>query len=245
MSLLRPEEWRALALSLDVAGRAVAIDIVPAIGMAWLLSREFRGRALLDAIVLLPLVLPPVVTGWVLLLVLGPHGPLGRVLLAEFGIRLAFTTAGAAIACAVMTFPLIVRAVRLGFESLDPGLMAAAAGLGAGPADRTLTVALPLVAPFILAGLVTGLAASLGEFGAVITFAADIPGVTETLPIAIFAALQQPGGEAEAARLSLVSATLALIGLFGADLAARRLVSRSETATTSLHRPIDQDASLL
>lgn len=221
--MLAPAEWQALLLSLGIGGRAVALDLGPALLAGWALSRPFRGRAVLDALVLLPLVLPPVVTGWVLLLLLGPHGPLGAPLLRIFGIRLAFTTAGAAIACAVMTFPLMVRSIRLGFEALDRGLLAAAASLGAGPIDRTLTVALPLVGPFVLAGVVTAFAASLGEFGAVITFAADIPGVTETLPIAIYAALQQPGGEAVAARLSVVSAALALALLFAADAASRRL----------------------
>ncbi len=224
--ILAPEEWTALRLSLAVGARAVALDVGPALAVGWLLSREFRGRALLDAAVLLPLVLPPVVTGWVLLLLLGPHGPVGGPLLRQLGWHLAFTTNGAAIAAATMTFPLMVRLIRLGFSELDRGLLDAAASLGAGPVDRLVSVALPLVAPFVLAAIVTGFAASLGEFGAVITFAADIPGVTETLPIAIYAALQVPGGEAEAARLSIVSALLALVGLFGADLASRRFRRR-------------------
>lgn len=224
--ILAPEEWTALRLSLSVGVRAVALDVVPALLVGWVLSREFRGRAVLDAVVLLPLVLPPVVTGWVLLILLGPHGPIGAPLLHHLGWRLAFTTNGAAIASATMAFPLMVRLIRLGFAELDAGLMEAAASLGAGRLDRLATVALPLVAPFVLAGIVTGFAAALGEFGAVITFAADIPGVTETLPIAIYAALQTPGGEAEAARLSVVSAVLALVGLLGADLASRRFRAR-------------------
>ena len=221
-----PAEWSALRLSLLVAARAVALDALPALAAGWLLARPFRGRALLDALTLLPLVLPPVVTGWALLLLLGPHGPVGAPLLRYAGWHLAFTTNGAAIAAATMVFPLLVRPIRLGFSELDRGLLEAAASLGAGPLDRLVTVALPLVAPFLLTALVTGFAAALGEFGAVITFAADIPGVTETLPLAIYAALQTPGGEAEAARLSLVSAALAVGGLLGAELLGRRLRAR-------------------
>lgn len=197
-----------------------------ALAAAWLLSRfRFPGRGLLDAVVHLPLVLPPVVVGWLLLLLFGVRGPVGAWLQDWFGVRLVFTTAGASLACAVMTFPLIVRAVRLSLDAVDPGLEQAARSLGAGPLDRFVTITLPLALPGVLVGVVTAYAASLGEFGAVITFAANIPGETQTLPLAIYAALQTPGGEAAAARLSLISLTLALLGLLASDWLGRRLQS--------------------
>jgi molybdate transport system permease protein len=223
-SLLTPEEWQAVRLSLDVATRSVAASLLPAIAVAWVLVRcRFPGRALLDAMVHLPLVVPPVVVGWGLLMLFGVRGPIGAPLHEWFGIRLVFTTDGAALATAVMSFPLIVRAIRLGLEHVDPGLEAAARTLGAGPLDRFLTVTLPLMAPGILAGAVTAFAAGLGEFGAVITFASNIPGETQTLPLAIYSATQMPGGEATAARLAIVSFTLALSGLMLAELIARRM----------------------
>ena len=154
---------------------------------------------------------------------LGIRGPLGRPLLEWFGIRLAFTTSGAALATAVMSFPLVVRAVRLSLDSLDPGLEAAARTLGAGRLDRFVTVTLPLIAPGILAGAVTAFAAGLGEFGAVITFASNIPGQTQTLPLAIYSAIQNPAGDATAARLSTVSFTLAVVLLIAAEASSRRL----------------------
>ena len=219
---LSPEEWQAVRLSLTVALRAVAVALPLAVAAAWLLTRRrFLGRPLLDAIVHLPLVLPPVVTGWVLLMLFGTRGPLGRPLLEWFGVRLVFTTDGAALATAVMSFPLIVRAVRLSLDAVDPGLEAAARTLGAGPVDRFLTVTLPLILPGVLAGAVTAFAAGLGEFGAVITFAANIPGKTETLPLAIYAVMQQPGGEAEAWRLAGLSFLLALLGLAAAAVLQR------------------------
>ncbi|SDB38157.1 molybdate ABC transporter permease subunit [Belnapia rosea] len=222
--MLSPEEWQAVRLSLGVAGRSVLVSLLPAVLVAWALARgRFPGRMLLDAIVHLPLVVPPVVVGWGLLMVFGIQGPIGGLLHAWFGIRLVFTTEGAALATAVMSFPLIVRSVRLGLEGLDPGLEAAARTLGAGPADRFLSVTLPLMSPGILAGAVTAFAAGLGEFGAVITFASNIPGETQTLPLAIYSATQSPGGEAVAARLALVSFALALAGLLLAELLGRRL----------------------
>ena len=221
---LSPEEWQALRLSLDVATRSVALSLLPAIGVAWLLARgRFAGRMVLDALVHLPLVVPPVVVGWALLMLFGIQGPIGAALHEWFGIRLVFTTGGAALATAVMSFPLIVRAVRLGFEQLDPGLEAAARTLGAGPIDRFLTITLPLASPGILAGAVTAFAAGLGEFGAVITFASNIPGETQTLPLAIYSALQTPGGEAMAARLAGLSFALAIGGLLLAEVIARRM----------------------
>jgi molybdate transport system permease protein len=222
--MLSAEEWQALRLSLEVASRSVAMSLLPAIGVAWLLARRrFAGRMALDALVHLPLVVPPVVVGWALLMLLGVQGPLGAPLQAWFGIRLVFTTEGAALATAVMSFPLIVRAVRLGLEQADPGLEAAARTLGAGPLDRFFTITLPLASPGILAGAVTAFAAGLGEFGAVITFAANIPGETQTLPLAIYAATQTPGGEAMAGRLALLAFLLAVAGLLLAEVIARRM----------------------
>jgi molybdate transport system permease protein len=170
-----------------------------------------------------PLVVPPVVTGWALLLVFGVRGPVGALLFAWFGVRLAFTTAGASLACALMVFPVMIRAIRLSLDAVDPGLEQAARTLGAGRLDRLFSVTLPLAAPGILVGAVVGYATSLGEFGAVITFAANIPGETQTLPLAIYSALQAPGGEAKAAQLSLVSVVLALAGLLLSEWLGRRL----------------------
>jgi molybdate transport system permease protein len=221
---LGPEEWQAVRLSLEVATRSVTSSLAPAVAVAWLLARgRFPGRALLDALVHLPLVVPPVVVGWGLLMLFGVRGPIGGPLNDWFGIRLVFTTDGAALATAVMSFPLIVRAVRLGLEGVDTGLEAAARTLGAGPLDRFATVTLPLMSPGILAGAVTAFAAGLGEFGAVITFVSNIPGETQTLPLAIYAATQTPGGEVTAARLALVSFALAMAGLLLAELIARRM----------------------
>ncbi|WP_376087168.1 molybdate ABC transporter permease subunit [Roseomonas sp. CCTCC AB2023176] len=222
--MLTPEEWQAVALSLSVATRSVAVSLIPAVAVAWVLARtRFPGRALLDALVHLPLVVPPVVVGWGLLLLFGVRGPIGAPLNDWFGVRLVFTTEGAALATAVMSFPLIVRAVRLGLEGVDTGLEAAAATLGAGRWDRFVTVTLPLMSPGILAGAVTAFAAGLGEFGAVITFASNIPGETQTLPLAIYSATQSPGGEATAARLAAVSFGLAIGGLLLAEFLARRM----------------------
>jgi len=221
---LSPEEWTAVRLSLEVATRSVAVSLVPAVAMAWVLARtRVPGRTLLDALVHLPLVVPPVVVGWALLMLFGIRGPIGAPLHDWFGIRLVFTTNGAALATAVMSFPLIVRAVRLGLEHVDTGLEAAARTLGAGPLDRFVTVTLPLMSPGILAGAVTAFAAGLGEFGAVITFASNIPGETQTLPLAIYSATQTPGGEAMAARLAAISFALAVAGLLLAELLARRM----------------------
>ena len=191
---------------------------------AWVLTRyRFPGRPLLSALVHLPLVLPPVVTGWLLLILFGIRGPLGSLLYDWFGIRLVFTTAGAALACAVMTFPVMIRTIRLSLEAVDPGLEQAARTLGAGRLDRLFNVTLPLASPGILVGGIVAYATCLGEFGAVITFAANIPGQTQTLPLAIYTALQAPGGEATAAKLSLVSLALALVGLLLSEWLGKRL----------------------
>jgi molybdate transport system permease protein len=222
--MLSAEEWEAVRLTLDVAGRAVGLGLLIAIPTAWLLSRKrFTGWPLVNALVHMPMVLPPVVTGWLLLLLFGVRGPLGGALIDLFGVRLVFTTAGAALACGVMTFPIMVRAIRLSLEAVDSGLEQVARTLGAGPVDRTLTVTLPLAAPGIIVGAVAAYAASLGEFGAVITFAANIPGRTQTLPLAIYSALQSPGGEMRAARLCLVSIMLAMLGLLLSEWLSRRL----------------------
>lgn len=223
-AILTPDEWTAVWLTLNVAARAVACTLPIAVLSAILLSRtRFPGRALLDAFAYTPLVLPPVVVGWLLLLIFGVRGPIGSLLLNWFGIRLVFTTAGAALACAVRIFPLMLRTIRLALEGIDPGLEQAARTLGASAIDRFVTITLPLALPGILVAAIIGFAASLGEFGAVITFAANIPGETQTLPLAIYSALQTPGGEATAARLSLVAIALAIIGLLLADLLGRRL----------------------
>jgi molybdate transport system permease protein len=217
-------EWAAIALSLRIALVSVGWALPPAIAVAWLLARtNFPGKAVLDAVVHLPLVLPPVVVGYALLLLFGIRGPLGEWLDAQFGMRLVFTAEGAALATSVMVFPLLVRAVRLSVEALDPGLDEAAKTLGAGALDRFFTISLPLIAPGILAGAVIAFAASLGEFGAVITFASNVPGETQTLPLAIYAATQSPDGDATAAKLAAVSLLLALGGLLAAELVAKRL----------------------
>ena len=228
MSLsLSSAELEALRLSLEVAALSVGFSLPLAILTAWILTRaRFPGRTLFDAFVHLPLVLPPVAVGYVLLLVLGTRGPLGAWLRAHFGIQLPFTTAGAALATAVMTFPLMVRAIRLSLENVDRGLEAAARTLGAAPLDRFLTITLPLMLPGILAGAVTAFAAGLGEFGAVITFAANIPGVTRTLPLALYTAMQSPDGDATALRLAILSLLLGLGGLLAAELLVRRVRRR-------------------
>ena len=218
------QDIEAIWLTLVVAGRAVGFALPLAVLTAWALARRrVAGQAMVNTLVRLPLVLPPVVTGWLLLIVFGVRGPIGARLMEWFGLRLVFTTNGAALACAVMTFPVMVRAIRLSLEAVDPGLEDAARSLGAGWLDRMLTITLPLASPGILVGGIVGYATCLGEFGAVITFAASIPGETRTLPLAIYAALQEPGGEARAAALALVSLALALTGLLLSDLLARRL----------------------
>lgn len=220
-------EIDALLLSLSVATRSVAFNLPFAILVAWLLTRaRFTGRTLFDAFVHLPLVLPPVVVGYLLLLLFGARGPIGGWLYEHFGVRLAFTRTGAALATAVMSFPLVVRAVRISLENVDRGLEDAARTLGAGPIDRFWSITLPLILPGVLAGAVTAFAAGLGEFGAVITFAANIPGETRTLPLALYTAIQSPDGDAMAARLALLSLALGLAGLLLSELLARGLRRR-------------------
>ncbi len=217
------EEWQIILLTLRVAAMAVGFSLPVALVTGWLVSRRFPGRFLLNAVVHLPLALPPVVTGWLLLVLCGRQGPVGAWLLQVFHITLAFTPEGAALACAVMVFPIMVRSIRLGMEAVDPALSEAARTLGAGRLDRLFSITLPLAAPGVLTAVALGFTASLGEFGAVITFAANIPGRTQTLPLAIYSALQSPGGEEQAARLALCSVVLALIGLLLSERLALRL----------------------
>lgn len=217
-------ELDAIRLSLSVALRSVLLSLPFAIAVAWALARpRLRGKMLLDVFVHLPLVLPPVVVGYLLLVLFGVRGPLGSWLDEHFGVQLVFTSGGAALATAVMSFPLVVRAIRLSLEGVDPGLEDAARTLGAGPWDRFFTITFPLMLPGVLAGSVIAFAAGLGEFGAVITFASNIPGETRTLPLALYTALQTPGGDALAARLATISILLGLLGLLAAELVARRV----------------------
>ena len=224
MSWLTVDEMEALRLSLSVASRAVICSLPVALLLSWLLTRRrFLGRTLLDALIHLPLVLPPVVVGYLLLLSFGSRGPLGAWLERDFGIQLIFTRNGAALATAVMSFPLMVRAMRISLENVDRGLEDAARTLGAAPWDRFVTVTLPLMLPGVLAGAITAFSAALGEFGAVITFVSNIPGETRTLPLALYSALQTPGGDAVAARLAALSLSLGLAGLLLSEWLARRV----------------------
>jgi molybdate transport system permease protein len=227
MALLTPGEFDALGLSLRVAAWSVAASLPPAVAVAWLLARrDFPGKTLLDALVHLPLVLPPVVVGYFLLLGFGRQGPLGALLESCCGLVFAFRWTGAALACAVMGFPLMVRAVRLSLEAIDPGLESAARTLGAGPLAVFFSVTLPLAAPGLVTGMLLSFARSLGEFGATITFVSNIPGETRTLPIAIYTYTQVPGGDAQALRLSLVAVALSIAALFFSEVLARRARER-------------------
>ena len=227
MPFLSQLEIEALTLSLRVAVWAALICLGPAIGAAWLLSRtRLPGKGLLNVLVHAPLVLPPVVIGYLLLLVFGVRGPVGSWLDQLFGVRLVFSTSGAVLAAAVMAFPLMVRAVRLSLDAVDQGLEFAARSLGASRLDAFCTVTLPLMLPGILAGLVLAFAASLGEFGATITFASNVEGETRTLPLAIYTATQTPDGDAAALRLVGISIVLALAAL-GLSEAVERWARRT------------------
>jgi molybdate transport system permease protein len=224
MFSLSPLELEALLLSLRVALVAVAISLPLGIAVAWVLARcNFPGKAVFDGIVHLPLVLPPVVVGYLLLILLGRGGVFGRWLYDLFGITLAFTWQGAAVAAAVMAFPLMVRAIRLALELVDQKLEAAAYTLGSGPFDVFFTVTLPLISPGILAGCLLAFARSLGEFGATITFAANIPGATQTIPLALYSVIQSPDGELPALRLAILSIVLSFVALAVSEILARRL----------------------
>jgi molybdate transport system permease protein len=225
--MLSPAELEVLSTSFAVAWRALVFSLPFAIAMAYALSRPSTpGRVILDGIAHLPVILPPVLVGFLLLVIFGRRGPVGALLEQWFGVHLAFTTAGAALATAVMSFPILVRSIRLAFEATDPRLFEAAAMLRAGPWDRFVSIALPLAVPGIVAGAVTAFAASMGEFGAVITFAANIPGQTQTLPLAIYTVLEQPGGQAEAYRLAGMSLAVAMAGLVAAEFLQRRTAKR-------------------
>ena len=218
-----PEEWSIVALSLQVSVVAVVLTLPVAYALAWLLARRrFPGRILLDALVHLPLVVPPVVTGWLLLILFGRNGPIGSWLEAQFGMVLVFRWTGAALAAAVMALPLMVRAMRLSIEAVDRRLVDAARTLGAKRWRAFLTITLPLSGPGIAAGAMLGFARSLGEFGATITFASNIAGQTRTLPLAIYSGLQLPGGEALVTRLSVISILLSLAALVISELLVRR-----------------------
>ena len=224
---LKPFELEALLLSLKVASWAVLCSLPIAVVVALVLARcRFPGKSLFDGLVHLPLVVPPVVVGYLLLIALGRNGPVGGWLHDTFGVTLVFSWQGAAVAAAVMAFPLMVRAIRLSMESLDQGLETAARTLGAGPFGVFFTVTLPLVSPGIVTGIILAFARCLGEFGATITFAANVPGETRTLPLAIYAVLQTPDGEAGALRLALVSTAVAVLALAASEFLARRVSAR-------------------
>lgn len=225
--MLTHVESQALRLSLEVAALSVLLTLPFAIACAWLLARrQFPGKALVDAFVHLPLVLPPVVVGYFLLLVFGTRGAIGSWLNETFGLRLVFTKQGAALATAVMSFPFVVRAIRLAVENIDRGLEEAARTLGAGAWDRFATITLPLMLPGILAGTIVAFSASLGEFGAVITFVSNVPGETQTLPLALYSAIQSPDGDVPALRLALISIGLGFAGLVLAEFLARAVRAR-------------------
>jgi molybdate transport system permease protein len=226
MFALSPEELEIIGLSMKVALTATLFSLPPGIAIAYLLSRySFPGKALLSGLTHLPLILPPVVTGYALLMLFGRGGPLGR-LLEPMGIVFAFDWTGAALAAAVMGFPLLVRAVRLSFDMVDPRIERAAETLGARPVVRFLTITLPLALPGVAAGAVLGFAKALGEFGATITFVASIPGETRTLPLAIYSLLQVPDGEAALMRLVLISVGVSIGALVLSEWGARSVARR-------------------
>ena len=224
---LTPEEWTAVQLSLRIALVATTVTLPFGIAVAWLLARKnFWGKALLDGIVHLPLVLPPVVTGYLLLIWFGRKGPAGAFLDDYFGIVFSFRWTGAALACGVMAFPLLVRAIRLSFEAIDRRLEDAASTLGANGFWVFLTVTLPLALPGVIAGMVLSFAKALGEFGATITFVSNIPGETQTISAAIYTLTQVPGGDAAALRLVVVAIAIALVALIASEWFARRAGTR-------------------
>lgn len=226
MFTLSPEEQQIIGLSLKVAATATLFSLPPGVALAYLLSRySFPGMALLSGLTHLPLILPPVVTGYALLLLFGRSGPLGR-LLEPMGIVFAFDWTGAALAAAVMGFPLLVRAVRLSFDMVDPRIESAAETLGARPIVRFLTITLPLALPGVAAGTVLAFAKALGEFGATITFVASIPGETRTLPLAIYSLTQAPDGEAALLRLVLISVGVSIGALVLSEWGARSVARR-------------------
>ncbi|MDR7035138.1 molybdate ABC transporter permease subunit [Mesorhizobium sp. BE184] len=228
---LTPDEWNAVRLSIKVAMVAMLFSLPPGILIAMLLARgRFWGKTLLNGLVHLPLILPPVVTGYLLLLSFGKRGPAGAFLAEHFGIVFSFRWTGAALACAIMGFPLMVRAIRLSIESVDRKLEAAAGTLGASPLWVFGSVTLPLMLPGIIAGAILSFAKAMGEFGATITFVSNIPGETQTLPSAIYTFTQVPGGDAGALRLTLISVIISMAALIASEVLARRVGRRLETA---------------
>lgn len=228
MASLSSEEWTAIFLSLRVASVATLASLPAGVALAWILARlRFPGKALLDGIVHLPLVMPPVVTGYLLLLTFGRKGLLGAFLDQCCGIVFSFRWTGAALAAAVMGLPLMVRAIRLTIEAIDRRLEQAAGTLGAPPVAVFITLTLPLAAPGILAGAILSFAKALGEFGATITFVSNIPGETQTIPSAIYSFIQVPGGDADALRLTAVSIAISMVALIASELLARRLNQRA------------------
>ena len=224
---ITPEEWTAIELSLRVAVVATLVSTPIGIAVAWLLARrDFWGKALLDALIHLPLVLPPGVTGYLLLLSFGRQGPVGEFLDHYLGIVFSFRWTGAALACGVMSFPLLVRPMRLSIEAIDRRLEQAAGTLGATPWQVFLTVTLPLALPGIVAGMIMGFAKALGEFGATITFVSNIPGETQTISSAIYSLIQTPDGDLPALRLVIISAIMAIGALIASEFFARRALRR-------------------
>ena len=224
---LSPQDWTAVALSLRIAIVATLVSLPFGIAIATLLARRnFWGKTLVDAIIYLPLVLPPVVTGYLLLITLGRHGPVGAFLADHFGIVFAFRWTGAVISCGVMAFPLMVRAIRLSIEAIDRRLEDAAATLGAGPFWNFATVTLPLALPGIIAGAMLAFARALGEFGATITFVSNIPGETQTISAAIYTLTQVPGGDSAALSLVVVAVVISLAALVASEWLARRATAR-------------------
>ncbi len=225
--MLSPEEWEAVRLSARVAAWATLLCLPAGILVAWLLARgEFRGKLLLETLVQLPMVLPPVVPGYLLLRLLGTRGPVGHWLDETFGVVLAFNWKGAVVASAVMAFPLLVQPMRVAFRLIDARLERAAATLGASPLDAFFSVALPLAFPGILAGAVLGFSRSLGEFGATMAFVGNIPGETRTVPLAIYNLMHLPDGEAGALRLAALSIGLAVLALAASHVITRRAERR-------------------
>ena len=224
---ISPTEWTAILLSLRVAVVATVVATPLGIAVAWLLARrEFWGKPVLDALIHLPLVLPPVATGYLLLLALGRRGLVGAWLADHFGIVFAFRWTGAALACGIMSFPLLVRPIRLSIEAVDKRLEQAAGTLGAAPWRVFTTVTLPLALPGVLAGMVLGFAKAIGEFGATITFVSNIPGETQTISTAIYALIQTPDGDPAALRLVVVSIVIAMAALIASEFFARRAIQR-------------------
>ncbi len=224
---LSPQELSAIWLSLKVASVATLAALPLAVLVGYLLTRDFPGHAALNALVHLPLVLPPVVTGYALLLLFGRHGPFGAWFEQNFGLVFAFRWTGAALAAAVMSFPLAVRPIRLSFEAIDPRLPQAARSLGAGRFATFLAVGLPLASPGVVTGAILGFAKALGEFGATVTFVGNTPGQTQTIAGAIYGLIQTPGGDAGALRLALVSAAIAVAALFISEALQRRVGRRT------------------